>query len=154
MPSKGFEKHKYLKIRSLQRAVEQFDLDKIRSLEIEPKKKVDYYRRNTVAVNFYGIDSKRDLYPDIQFIVWSDEIAETDMGGKEKKGMVVIIECEVNPNSQLLSDGLRKTAYRMLKETHKEWFKLILATYKGTPVREPEIFDEIWEFDKSKEESE
>lgn len=151
MPSKGLEKHKYLKIKSLQRAVEQFDIDRISSLKIEPKKQGEYFRNSAVSVNFYGIDAKRDIFPDIQFIVWSDKIDSIDRGGKEKKGTVIVIECEVNPNSHLLSDGLRKTAYRMLKETHKEWFKLILAIYKGTQLREKEMFDEIWEFDKPSE---
>lgn len=147
MSGKGFEPHKYLKIKALQRAVEQFDINKIRAINIEPRKSA--YRRGTVEVQFYDVQAKKDIYPDIEFVVW-DDIADDKAykAGKESEGLVIVIECEVNPNSNLLSDGLRKTAYKLLKETHKEWFRLILAKYEGVEVSEPEMFDEIWEFEK------
>jgi len=84
-------------------------------------------------------------------VVWEDIADDKSYkAGKESKGLTIVIECEVNPNSNLLSDGLRKTAYKLLKETHREWFRLILAKYKGVEVSEPEMFDEIWEFEKAK----
>lgn len=148
MSGKGFEPHKYLKVKALQRVVEQFDINKIRNINIEPRK--SGYRAANVDIRFYEIEAKRDIFPDIEFVVW--EVVEDDKSptkaGKEGHALVVIIECEVNPNSNLLSDGVRKTAYKLLKETHKEWFKLILAKYKGVEVSEPEMFDEIWEFEK------
>lgn len=150
MSGKGFESHKYLKIKALQRAIEQFDINKIRTFNIEPRKAG--YRRGNVEVQFYEIEAKRDIFPDIEFVVWENAADDKSFikAGKEMHALVVIIECEVNPNSNLLSDGVRKTAYKLLKETHKEWFKLILAKYKGVEVSEPEMFDEIWEFEKPK----
>lgn len=149
MSGKGFEPHKYLKIKALQRAVEQFDINKIRNINIEPRKSA--YRHGSVEVQFYDIQAKKDIYPDIEFVVWEDIADDKSYkAGKESRGLTIVIECEVNPNSNLLSDGLRKTAYKLLKETHREWFRLILAKYKGVEVSEPEMFDEIWEFEKEK----
>jgi len=143
---RGSNPHKYLKIKALQKAVEQFDIDKMRVMNIEPRK--SKYRSSSININFYEINAKRDIFPDIEFVVWEDVSKDKYSAGKENQGLVVIIECEVNPNSALLSDGIRKTAYKLLKETHKEWFKLILAKFKGVEVSEPEMFDEIWEFEK------
>lgn len=59
--------------------------------------------------------------------------------------MIYIIECEINPRSNLLRDGPRLTAYKLLKQKNPN-FILILAVFKGTPIDNPGIFDEIWEF--------
>lgn len=58
-----------------------------------------------------------------------------------------IIECEINPNSNLLRDGPRLTAYQLIKQQNNN-LKLILAVFEGTKVDNPEIFDAIWEFPK------
>lgn len=146
MSGKGFEPHKHLKIKadflgSILMALILFMSNCSTVL-------CNGYRAGNVEVQFYEIKSRRDIFPDIEFVVWEDIGADSHVGGKEGRGLVVIIECEVNPNSNLLSDGIRKTAYKLLKETHKEWFRLILAKYKGVEVSEPEMFDEIWEFEK------
>jgi len=56
MSGKGFESHKYLKIKAIQRAIEQFDINKIRTINIEPRK--SGYRAGNVEVQFYDIKSK------------------------------------------------------------------------------------------------
>lgn len=65
--------------------------------------------------------------------------------------MIYIIECEINPRSNLLRDGPRLTAYKLIKQQNNN-LVLILAVFEGTKVDNPGIFDEIWEFPrKSKE---
>jgi len=59
--------------------------------------------------------------------------------------MSYIIECEINPRSNLLRDGPKLTAYKLLKQKNNN-LVLILAVFKGTKVDNPEIFDHIWEF--------
>jgi hypothetical protein len=59
--------------------------------------------------------------------------------------MTYIIECEINPKSNLLRDGPRLTAYKLLKQKNPN-FILILAVFEGTKVDNPGIFDEVWEF--------
>lgn len=59
--------------------------------------------------------------------------------------MFYIIECEINPKSNLLRDGPRLTAYKLIKQQNNN-LKLILAVFKGTEIENPGIFDAIWEF--------
>lgn len=59
--------------------------------------------------------------------------------------MTVIIECEINPRSNLLRDGSRLTAYKLLKQKNNN-LVLILAVFEGTTVEHPEIFDAVWYF--------
>lgn len=59
--------------------------------------------------------------------------------------MIYIIECEINPRSNLLRDGPRLTAYKLIKQQNNN-LRLILAIFEGTKVDNPGIFDEIWEF--------
>ena len=65
--------------------------------------------------------------------------------------MFYIIECETNPNSNLLRDGPRLTAYKLIKQQNNN-LKLILAVFEGTKVDNPEIFDAVWEFPRKNEE--
>ena len=59
--------------------------------------------------------------------------------------MTYIIECEINPRSNLLRDGPKLTAYRLIKQKVPN-FILILAVFEGTKVDNPGIFDDVWEF--------
>ena len=59
--------------------------------------------------------------------------------------MTYIIECEINPRSNLLRDGPKLTAYQLMKQKVPN-FILILAVFEGTKVDNPEIFNDIWEF--------
>lgn len=59
--------------------------------------------------------------------------------------MTYIIECEINPRSNLLRDGPKLTAYQLIKQKVPN-FILILAVFEGTVVDNPGVFDEIWEF--------
>lgn len=61
--------------------------------------------------------------------------------------MIYIIECEINPRSNLLREGPRLTAYKLLKQKNPN-FQLILAVFEGTEVDNPGIFDAVWEFPK------
>lgn len=61
--------------------------------------------------------------------------------------MVYIIECEINPRSNLLRDGPRLTAYKLIKQQNNN-LRLILTVFEGTKVDNPGIFDDIWEFPK------
>lgn len=59
--------------------------------------------------------------------------------------MFYIIECEINPSSNLLRDGPKLTAYKLIKQQNNN-LKLILAVFQGTKVDNPGMFDAIWEF--------
>lgn len=59
--------------------------------------------------------------------------------------MIYIVECEINPNSNLLRDGPRLTAYKLIKQQNNNLY-LILAVFEGTKVDNPGIFDVVWEF--------
>jgi len=59
--------------------------------------------------------------------------------------MTYIIECEINPRSNLLRDGPRLTAYKLIKQQNNN-LRLILAVFEDTKVENPEIFDEVWQF--------
>lgn len=61
--------------------------------------------------------------------------------------MVFLVECEMNPRSNLLRDGPRLTAYKLLKQKNNN-LVLILAAFEGTKVDNPEVFDEVWFFKK------
>lgn len=63
--------------------------------------------------------------------------------------MIYIIECEINPHSNLLRDGPKLTAYKLLKQKNNH-LVLILAVFEGTKVDNPEIFDHVWEFPRKK----
>lgn len=68
-------------------------------------------------------------------------------------GMVFyIIECEINPSSNLLRDGPRLTSYKLIKQQNNN-LKLILAVFEGTKVDNREIFDAVWEFPRKSEEA-
>lgn len=62
---------------------------------------------------------------------------------------IFVIECEMNPRSNLLRDGVRLTAYKLIKEKNPK-FRLILAVYEGTKVDNPGVFDAIWYFPRQK----
>lgn len=64
--------------------------------------------------------------------------------------MFYIIECEINPNSNLLRDGPKLTAYKLIKQQNNN-LKLILAVFRGTKVDNPEVFDAVWEFPRKGE---
>jgi len=59
--------------------------------------------------------------------------------------MVYIIECEINPRSNLLRDGPKLTAYKLIKQQNNN-LRLILVVFEGTKVDNPGIFDDVWEF--------
>ena len=65
--------------------------------------------------------------------------------------MVYIIECEINPRSNLLRDGPKLTAYKLIKQQNNN-LRLILVVFEGTKVDNPGIFDDIWEFKRRKDE--
>jgi len=58
---------------------------------------------------------------------------------------IYIIECEINPRSNLLRDGPRLTAYRLIKQQNSN-LTLILGVFEGTRIDNPQVFDMIWEF--------
>ena len=62
---------------------------------------------------------------------------------------IFIVECEMNPRSSLLRDGVRLTAYQLLKQNNSH-LVLILAVFEGTKVDNPQIFDEVWYFPKKR----
>lgn len=64
--------------------------------------------------------------------------------------MFYIVECEMNPSSNLLRDGPRLTAYRLIKQQNNN-LKLILSVFEGTKVDNPQIFDAVWEFPRKEE---
>lgn len=64
---------------------------------------------------------------------------------------IYIIECEINPRSNLLRNGPRLTAYQLIKQQNTN-LTLILATYEGTKVDNPKVFDMVWEFPKKDDE--
>lgn len=66
---------------------------------------------------------------------------------KQFGSVIYLIECEINPRSNLLRDGTRLTAYQLIKQQNKN-IVLILAVFEGTKVDNPGIFDEIWEFER------
>jgi hypothetical protein len=158
MPSKGEEPHRKLKEKAIQRAVTQFNIDKIDTIFIEPVKE-RYGDNLSVATNLFGLKTERKFFPDIVFKYPVDtpvELPETlmkdlafqfGMSGKVTH-KIVVIECEVSPNSHLLRGGLRRIGYEMLKEQYKDLLYLILAKYKDVKMTNTEIFDEIWEFDR------
>ncbi len=59
--------------------------------------------------------------------------------------MMYIIECEINPRSNLLRDGPKLTGYKLIKQQNNN-LTLILAVFEGTKVDNPDIFDFVWEF--------
>jgi hypothetical protein len=64
--------------------------------------------------------------------------------------MFYIVECEMNPSSNLLRDGPRLTAYKLIKQQNNN-LKVILAVFEGTKVDNPGIFDAIWEFPRKED---
>ena len=63
--------------------------------------------------------------------------------------MIYIIECEINPRSNLLRDGPKLTAYKLIKQQNNN-LRLILSVFEGTKVDNPGIFDDIWEFPRKR----
>jgi len=63
--------------------------------------------------------------------------------------MVYIVECEINPRSNLLRDGPKLTGYKLIKQQNNN-LRLILSVFKGTKVDNPGIFDDIWEFPRKR----
>ncbi len=63
--------------------------------------------------------------------------------------MIYIIECEIHPRSNLLRDGPKLTAYKLIKQQNNN-LRLILSVFEGTQVDNPKIFDDIWAFPRKK----
>jgi len=155
MPSKGGLLHKKLKEKALKRLVTQFDIDKIHEIYIEPLKRgfSDVFQ---VAIDLFGLRAVRRFYPDIVFKYPLDEPIELGsidgivelVRDKKATHKIVVIECEVGANSQLLSGGLRRIGYEMLKKQYGPLLYLILAKYKDVRMTNTSIFDEIWEFER------
>jgi hypothetical protein len=61
--------------------------------------------------------------------------------------MIYIVECEINPSSNLLREGPRLTAYKLIKQQNNN-LRLILVVFEGTKVDNPGVFDDVWEFPK------
>ncbi len=61
--------------------------------------------------------------------------------------MIYIIECEINPRSNLLRDGPKLTAYKLIKQQNNN-LVLILSVFEDTKVDHPDIFDHVWRFPK------
>ena len=59
--------------------------------------------------------------------------------------MIYIIECEINPRSNLLRDGPKLTAYKLIKQQNNN-LVLILSVFENTKVDHPDIFDHVWRF--------
>jgi hypothetical protein len=92
----------------------------------------------------------KETEPELVKIVnkhWADgDMAKYRQAVRDTYGMVFyIIECETNPNSNLLRDGPRLTAYKLIKQQNNN-LKLILAVFEGTTIDNPSIFDAVWEF--------
>lgn len=101
---------------------------------------------------------RKDVDPELVKIVnkhFSDgKMEEYRSAVRQAYGMMFyIIECEINPNSNLLQDGPKLTAYRLIKQQNNN-LKLILAVFEGTHVEHPEMFDVVWEFPRKGEENE
>jgi len=158
MPSKGKQLHKLLKEKALKRVVEQFDIDKIEHLYIEPKKSAisRWHELMSVETHCFGLKSQRTFFPDIVFIYPLEKpIKVKNMRNieysleREVTKKIVVIECEVRANSQLLTGGLRSIGYKMLKKEHGQLLYLILAKFKDVKMTNTDLFDEIWEFEKN-----
>jgi len=158
MPSKGDLPHRRLKEKALQKLVTTFNIDEIHEIYIEPLKK-RYDDVFQVTTNLFGLKAIRKFYPDIVFKYPLDKPVKlpdakmSNIGfylseGREITHKIVVIECEVRANSQLLSGGLRRIGYEMLKEQYGELLYLILAKYKDVKMTNTDIFDEIWEFER------
>lgn len=98
---------------------------------------------------------RKDIDPDLVKIVnkhfANGNMEEYRSAVRTAYGMMFyIIECEINPASNLLRDGPKLTAYRLIKQQNNN-LKLILAVFEGTPVEHPEMFDAIWEFPRKGE---
>ncbi len=63
--------------------------------------------------------------------------------------MIYIVECEINPRSNLLRDGPKLTAYKLIKQQNNN-LRLILAVFEETKIDNPGIFDDIWEFPRKR----
>jgi len=61
--------------------------------------------------------------------------------------MVYIIECEINPRSNLLRDGPKLTGYRLIKQQNNN-LVLILSVFEDCKIDNPGVFDFIWRFPK------
>lgn len=99
---------------------------------------------------------KKDVDPELVKVVdkfWAEgNMQEYRHAVRDAYGMLFyIIECETNPNSNLLRDGPRLTAYKLIKQQNNN-LKLILAVFEGTKVDNPQIFDAVWEFPRKSEE--
>ncbi len=160
MPSKGDLPHRRLKEMAIQKAVTVFDIDKIDQIHIEPIKRT-YKNLFSIKTNLFGLGVEKVFYPDIVFRYPLDEPVKPptnhdisfDLLKDEKiTHKIVVIECEVRANSQLLRGGLRRIGYELLKEQYGDLLHLILAKYKGVKMTNTDIFDEIWEFPKDSEE--
>ena len=81
------------------------------------------------------------------------EVEYRDMIRRAYGVSIYIIECETQPNSNLLRDGPRLTAYRLIKQQNTN-LTLILGVFKGTKVDNPQVFDMVWEFPKKADEIE
>lgn len=100
-------------------------------------------------------NSNKDVDPELMKIVnkhWADgNMVEYRHAVRNTYGMMFyLIECEINPNSNLLKDGPRLTAYKLIKQQNNN-LKLILAVFEDTKVENPSIFDAIWEFPRKDE---
>jgi hypothetical protein len=98
---------------------------------------------------------KKDTDPELIKIVdkffAEGKMAEYRHAVRDTYGMMFyMIECEINPSSNLLRDGPRLTAYKLIKQQNNN-LKLILAVFEGTKVDNPDIFDAIWNFPKKEE---
>lgn len=98
---------------------------------------------------------KKETDPELVKIVdkhWADgDMAKYREAVRNTYGMMFyIIECETNPNSNLLRDGPRLTAYKLIKQQNNN-LKLILAVFEGTKIDNPSIFDAVWEFPRKDE---
>lgn len=122
------------------------------------------------------VDTQVDLYADIACAAVFDagaswigdhpinpemiEIAQKKLAAGDRQGyyeavrsaygvMIYIIECEINPTSNLLRDGPKLTAYQLLKQKNNH-VVLILAVFEDTKVDNPQVFDHIWRFPRKK----
>lgn len=144
MPSRGFRPHRELvKLAAIRLIQEYEDFDEIR---IERERELE--TSVNLNIHFGGSFIRDELRASKRLHADLRGAMHVNSDKDNPKFNIVVVEAETNPNSGLLTDGDRLTAYKLLKQQHGDAFKLVLAIYKETPVRQRDVFDEIWEFDK------
>lgn len=165
MPSKGGENHKRLKEKALEQITQNYDIDKINHIHIEPAKNKGLFREAyRIQLDLFGLRAERSFFPDLVFMYPLEEPVKIpeeklrdlphdwiDSSERTIQYKVVTIECEVGANSELLKGGLRTIGYQLLKEQFGDLLHLVLAKYSDVKMKNTNFFDEVWEFDRQRD---